>query len=185
MARRLVCLPAAVAVTGGSGLTGGPAAPGPDAPGGGRTPSAAPSPPSTPATSSPPPQGPVTLSFAGDVHTAGRLTERFQQPETALAPVAPLLGRADLTVVNLETAVTDRGTAEDKSFTFRAPPSVFDALRVAGVDVVTMANNHGVDFGLVGLAESLEASRQRNFPVVGIGADDTAAFAPHLAAVHG
>src|SRR3954452_15053950 len=123
MARRLVCLLAAVAVTGCSGVTGGSAAPGADATAGGRTISAAPSPPSTPATSSPPPQGPVTLSFAGDVHTAGRLTERFQQPETALAPVAPLLGRADLTVVNLETAVTDRGTAEDKSFTFRAPPS--------------------------------------------------------------
>jgi poly-gamma-glutamate synthesis protein (capsule biosynthesis protein) len=99
--------------------------------------------------------------------------------------VAPLLNGTDLTMVNLETAVADRGTAEDKSFTFRAPPSVFDALRIAGVDVVSMANNHGVDFGLVGLAESLEASRQRNFPVVGIGADDTAAFAPHLAVVHG
>jgi len=125
------------------------------------------------------------LSFAGDVHTAGRLTERFQQPETALAPVAPLLGRADLTVVNLETAVTDRGTAEDKSFTFRAPPSVFDALRVAGVDVVTMANNHGVDFGPVGLADSLDAARQRGFPVVGLGADDAAAFAPYLVMLRG
>src|SRR3954462_875280 len=185
MARRLVCLPAAVAVTGGSGLTGGPAAPGPDATAGGRTTSAAPSPPSTPATSSPPLQGPVTLSFAGDVHTAGRLTERFQQPESALAPVVPLLEGSDLTVVNLETAVTDRGTAEDKSFTFRAPPSVFDALRVAGVDVVSMANNHGVDFGPVGLTDSLDAARQRGFPVVGLGVDDTAAFAPHLVTVRG
>ncbi len=125
------------------------------------------------------------MSFAGDVHTAGRLTERFQQPETALLPVAPLLAGADLTVVNLETAVTDRGTAEDKSFTFRAPPSVFDALRVAGVDVVSMANNHGVDFGPVGLDDSLDAARQRGFPVVGLGADDTAAFAPYLVTLRG
>jgi poly-gamma-glutamate synthesis protein (capsule biosynthesis protein) len=125
------------------------------------------------------------LSFAGDVHTAGRLTERFQQPETALAPVAPLLNGADLAVVNLETAVTDRGTAEDKSFTFRAPPSVFDALRVAGVDVVSMANNHGVDFGPVGLADSLDAAQQRRFPVVGLGPDDTTAFAPYLLTLRG
>ena len=127
----------------------------------------------------------MTLAFAGDVHTAGRLAERFEHPETALAPVAPLLAGADLTMVNLETAVTDRGIAEDKSFTFRAPPSVFDALRVAGVDVVSMANNHGVDFGPVGLADSLEAGRQRDFPVVGIGADDAAAYAPYLATVDG
>ena len=179
MAHRLVCLVTALAVTGCS------AAPGSGAVAGGRTTSAAPSQPSAPATSSPPPPRPVLLSFAGDVHTAGRLTERFRQPETALLPVAPLLGRADLTVVNLETAVTDRGTAEDKSFTFRAPPSVFDALRVAGVDVVTMANNHGVDFGPVGLTDSLDAARQRGFPVVGLGADDTAAFAPHLVTLRG
>ena len=179
MARRFVCLIAALAVTGCSST----AEPGTTA--GGRTTSEAPPEPSAPATSSPPAQGPVTLGFAGDVHTAGRLTERFLQPETALAPVAPLLEGADLTVVNLETAVTDRGTAEDKSFTFRAPPSVFDALRVAGVDVVSMANNHGVDFGPVGLADSLDAARQRGFPVVGLGADDTAAFAPYLVTLRG
>ena len=138
-----------------------------------------------PTPSGPPPEGPVTLAFAGDVHTAGRLEERFRQPETALAPVAPLLDGADLTMVNLETAVTDRGTAEAKSFTFRAPPSVFDALRTAGVDVVSMANNHGVDFGPVGLTDSLEAARQRDFPVVGIGADADAAFDPHLTTIRG
>jgi poly-gamma-glutamate capsule biosynthesis protein CapA/YwtB (metallophosphatase superfamily) len=179
MARRLVCLVAALAVTGcstGSG-SGGTAA--------GPTTSSAPAQPSAPAATPPPEQGPVTLGFAGDVHTAGRLTERFQQPETALAPVAPLLAAPDLTVVNLETAVTDRGTAEDKSFTFRAPPSVFDALRVAGVDVVSMANNHGVDFGPVGLSDSLDAARQRGFPVVGLGVDDTAAFAPYLVTLRG
>jgi poly-gamma-glutamate capsule biosynthesis protein CapA/YwtB (metallophosphatase superfamily) len=179
MARRLVCLIIALAVTGCSA----PADSGATA--GGSATSGDPSEPSAPASSSPPPEGPVMLSFAGDVHTAGRLTERFRQPETALAPVTPLLGRADLTVVNLETAVTDRGTAEDKSFTFRAPPSVFDALRVAGVDVVTMANNHGVDFGPVGLADSLDAARQRGFPVVGLGADDAAAFAPYLVTLRG
>jgi poly-gamma-glutamate synthesis protein (capsule biosynthesis protein) len=152
----------------------------------GRPPAATAAPPaSTTTTASPLPEGPVTLAFAGDVHTAGRLAGRFEHPETALAPVAPLLAGADLTMINLETAVTDRGTAEDKSFTFRAPPSVFDALRVAGVDVVSMANNHGVDFGPVGLADSLQAARQRDFPVVGVGADDAAAYAPYLTKVDG
>jgi poly-gamma-glutamate capsule biosynthesis protein CapA/YwtB (metallophosphatase superfamily) len=179
--RRLVCLIAAAAVTGcsmgpGAGDTAG-------APTTSEAPSAATAPSAT--TSGPPPEGPVTLGFAGDVHTAGRLTERFQQPETALAPVAPLLSGVDLAVVNLETAVTDRGTAEDKSFTFRAPPSVFDALRVAGVDVVSMANNHGVDFGPVGLTDSLDAARQRGFPVVGLGTDDTAAYATYVVTVRG
>lgn len=181
MARRLVCLIAALTVTGCS------AAPEPRSTTAERTTSESPSQRPAPTFSSSPPEPrPVVLAFAGDVHTAGRLTERFrQQPETALASVGPLLGSADLTVVNLETAVTDRGTAEDKSFTFRAPPSVFDALRVAGVDVVSMANNHGVDFGPVGLVDTLDAARQRGFPVVGLGVDDTAAFAPHLVTIRG
>jgi poly-gamma-glutamate synthesis protein (capsule biosynthesis protein) len=127
----------------------------------------------------------VTLAFAGDVHTAGRLAERFEHPETALAPVAPLLEGADLTMVNLETAVTDRGAAEDKSFTFRAPPSVFDALRVAGVDVVSMANNHGVDFGPVGLADSLEAAGSGTSRWSASAPTTPAAYAPYLATVDG
>jgi poly-gamma-glutamate synthesis protein (capsule biosynthesis protein) len=178
---RLVPLLAALALAGCSvGAAGGDT-------GGASATAAAPSSTSAPARtpSTPPPEGPVTLAFAGDVHTAGRLVERFSQPEAALAPVAPLLNDADLTMVNLETAVTDRGTAEDKTFTFRAPPSVFDALRIAGVDVVSMANNHGADFGPVGLGDTLEASRQSNVPVVGLGVDDTAAFAPYLTTIRG
>jgi poly-gamma-glutamate capsule biosynthesis protein CapA/YwtB (metallophosphatase superfamily) len=62
---------------------------------------------------------------------------------------------------------------------------VFAAPLTAGVDVVTMANNHGVDFGPVGLADSLDAARQRGFPVVGLGADDAAAFAPYLVTLRG
>jgi poly-gamma-glutamate synthesis protein (capsule biosynthesis protein) len=180
VARRLVPILVVLALTACSATDGGDTRRAPAATAG-PSGTSAPAPP----TAGPPPEGPVTLAFAGDVHTAGRLEERFRQPETALAPVAPLLAGADLTMVNLETAVTDRGTAEDKSFTFRAPPSVFDALRVAGVDVVSMANNHGADFGPVGLADSLEAARQRHFPVVGVGADDAAAYAPYLTTVDG
>ncbi len=130
-----------------------------------------------------PATGPVTLSFAGDVHFEGVSRAALGG---GLGPIAPLLGRADLTVVNLETAVTSRGTpAAGKEFTFRAPPTAFDALRAAGVDVVTMANNHGLDYGQVGLADSLSAARAAGMPVVGAGADEDAAFAPHTATVRG
>jgi poly-gamma-glutamate synthesis protein (capsule biosynthesis protein) len=88
-------------------------------------------------------------------------------------------------MVNLETAITTRGTAERKDFTFRAPPSAFRALRAAGVDVVTQANNHGLDYGQVGLADSLAAAHAAHFPVVGIGKDATEAFHPWRTTVHG
>ena len=53
-----------------------------------------------------------------------------------LAPLGPLFDGADLTVLNLETAITERGTPVDKEYTFRAPPAALDALAGAGVDAV-------------------------------------------------
>ncbi|MET0966722.1 MAG: CapA family protein, partial [Nakamurella sp.] len=90
-----------------------------------------------------------------------------------------------LTIVNLETAITTGGTAEPKSFTFRAPPAALTALQAAGVDVASMANNHGADYGATGLQDTLAAIAATGFPVIGIGADDTAATAPYRANIKG
>ncbi len=83
----------------------------------------------------------VTLAFAGDVHFSDRTAGLLADPATAFGPIASVLTSADLAMVNLETAVTDRGTPEPKQFHFRAPAAAFDAVRAAGVDVVTIANN--------------------------------------------
>lgn len=129
----------------------------------------------------------VTLAFGGDVHFEGRLASRLAaDPDTALAGLKPLLDDADLAMVNLETAITTRGTATPgKTYTFRAPPTAFQALKASGIDVATMANNHGLDYGPVGLADSLAAIQQTAFPVVGIGADVADALTPYRATVKG
>lgn len=132
--------------------------------------------------------GPVTLAFAGDIHFEGQLRARLDDPATALAPIAAQLGAADVTVVNLETSLGTRGTSEPKRYTFQAPPTALTALAGAGVDVVTMANNHGLDFGAAGLADTLAAASGQARPrldVVGIGADAAQAFAPAVAYVRG
>ena len=129
---------------------------------------------------------PVTLAFGGDVHFEGAVGSRLAaNPSTALGPVAGVLRRADLAVVNLETAITERGTPAAKEFTFRAPPSALTALKAAGVDVATMANNHGQDFGVVGLRDSLAAASRAKLPVIGIGRDADEAFRPYRVTVKG
>jgi poly-gamma-glutamate synthesis protein (capsule biosynthesis protein) len=80
-------------------------------------------------------------------------------------------------MVNLETAITTGGIPQDKAFHFRAPASALTALRDAGVDVATMANNHAADYGAPGLSDTLAAIAASHFPVIGIGADDAQAFA--------
>ena len=130
--------------------------------------------------------GAFTMAFAGDVHFAGRVGTRLaHDPATVFGQAAPGLRRADLTMVNLETAITTGGLQQNKLFTFRAPPSALTALRDAGVDVATMANNHGADYGTPGLRASLAAERSAHFPVIGIGADIEAAFAPYRTTLDG
>ncbi|HEV3497511.1 MAG TPA: CapA family protein [Actinomycetes bacterium] len=129
---------------------------------------------------------PVTLAFGGDVHFEGAIESRLSaNPATTFGPIANVLRRADLAVVNLETAITERGTPAPKDFTFRAPPSALTALKGAGVDVATMANNHGQDFGVAGLRDSLAAARAAKFPVVGVGRNADEAYRAHTVTVKG
>ncbi|MDQ3380428.1 MAG: CapA family protein [Actinomycetota bacterium] len=129
---------------------------------------------------------PVVLAFGGDVHFEGVLESKLSADASSLlAPIAPVLGEADIAVANLETAVTNGGAATAKTFVFRTPPSAFEALRGGSIDVVSMANNHGMDFGEAGLRDSLAAAKRYRFPVIGIGLDGRRAYAPYRATVRG
>ena len=127
----------------------------------------------------------ITLAFAGDVHFTGRTRLLLADPATAFGPVAAVLRSADFAAVNLETAVTDRGTPQPKTYHFRAPVTAFTALRAAGIDLVTMANNHALDYGQAGLADTLAAARAARFPYVGIGTSAAAAWAPYVTTIKG
>jgi poly-gamma-glutamate synthesis protein (capsule biosynthesis protein) len=102
--------------------------------------------------------GTLTLAFGGDVHFEDYLRSVARDPH-GLDRLRSTLGAADLSMVNLETAITERGTRIGKEFHFRTPASALDTLAGAGVDAVTMANNHGADFGSVGLRDTLAAKR--------------------------
>ena len=132
----------------------------------------------------------VTLGFAGDVHFQLHLAALLDHPRGALGPIARALRRADVTMVNLESAITNGGARDPKElevpsdrYWFRAPPAALDLLERAGVDVVTMANNHGADYGADGLADTLRAARRSPIPVVGVGRDRGAALTPYRVTV--
>lgn len=99
---------------------------------------------------------------------------------------ADVLRGADLTIGNLETSIAVGGTSANQQFVFRSPPASVDALRAAGFDAVSMANNHGLDYGEDGLQERLVVARaQPDHFIIGIGADVDEAFAPFTAEVKG
>ena len=128
----------------------------------------------------------VTIAFGGDTNFEAAAGDRLAaDPASVLAPFAGVLGAADLAVVNMETAIGTGGTPADKEFVFQAPASALEAFRAAGVDVVSAANNHGMDFGVESLQETLAAEQASGFPIVGIGLDEAEAYAPFVAEVRG
>lgn len=130
---------------------------------------------------------PITIAFVGDINAERSLATRLQaSPDEFVGPFADLLLGADLAVGNLEAAIATGGAPAPKEFTFRAPPDILDALEAGGLDVVSLANNHGVDFGTGGLAETLAAKSARgDGMVIGVGNDDDEAYAPFVADVGG
>lgn len=130
------------------------------------------------------PSGTLTLAFAGDVHFYERTQARLGV-DPALGPMAKALSAADFSMVNLETAITSRGTPQPKTYHFRTTPAALTALQRSGIDAVTMANNHAVDYGPQGLADSLAAKAHSPIPVVGIGADAAEAYRPYTTTVNG
>jgi poly-gamma-glutamate synthesis protein (capsule biosynthesis protein) len=125
--------------------------------------------------------GTAVLAFGGDVHFAGAAAAHGPDLGSAFG----VLAGADLGMVNLETAITTRGTPGPKQYVFRAPPEDLVLLRKAGVDLVTVANNHGMDYGRTGLLDTLAAAKSAQLPLIGAGHDAAAAYAPYTTTVHG
>jgi poly-gamma-glutamate capsule biosynthesis protein CapA/YwtB (metallophosphatase superfamily) len=88
---------------------------------------------------------------------------------------------ADLRVLNLECCVSDRGHPRDapgRPFHFRAPPAAVEVLTELGVDCVTLANNHALDYGHEALCDTLDHLRRAGIQVVGAGRNQTEARTP-------
>lgn len=87
--------------------------------------------------------------------------------------------RPDVRLVNLETAITADGCFwPDKEIHYRMHPANLVALKAAGVDVCTLANNHVLDFGRQGLLDTTQALDEAGIARCGAGADIREARTP-------
>lgn len=118
----------------------------------------------------------IVLLFAGDVYLSDHVLNAYNNAggihgvldEGIRAEIAA----ADIFMVNQEFPFTDRGTAaEDKQYTFRLPPEKVSMFHEMGIDIVTLANNHILDFGEVGLLDSCETLDHAGIRYVGGGPD--------------
>lgn len=100
----------------------------------------------------------TTLMFTGDVLFANSFKTNYDAGGIDAVidnGMKELLVNADITMVNEEFPFSNRGTQmEDKQYTFRTDPSYAAALKEMGVDVVTLANNHILDYGREALSDT-------------------------------
>jgi poly-gamma-glutamate capsule biosynthesis protein CapA/YwtB (metallophosphatase superfamily) len=128
---------------------------------------------------------PVRLNFVGDI----MLARNYDNPgglidtlgvDGIFDPTLPYMGdAADLTVANLECPLTAQGTPHPtKPIVFRGKPRNAEGLAHAGIDVLSQANNHATDYGLVGLRETQDSLWAHGILFSGAGANAYEAFRP-------
>jgi poly-gamma-glutamate synthesis protein (capsule biosynthesis protein) len=120
------------------------------------------------------------IAAAGDL-MLGRGAEAVlirEGPAGLFGDAAAPLRDADLTVLNLEGAVSSRGEPAAKTYTFRFSPASAAALGGAGIDLVLLANNHAFDWGAAAFADTLLHLEQAGVGVAGAGRDEEAAARP-------
>jgi len=121
-------------------------------------------------------QGATRLVAAGDWFALGRIPEPVRsRPDTAA--VLNELKAADIAFVNLEAPLTTRGLRAEKQNTLRADPGQVEDLLLSGVDIVSLANNHMLDYGADGLADTLAVLERTGVKQVGAGPNLEAARA--------
>lgn len=134
----------------------------------------------------------VSFAVAGDVipHEAVRAAAAAEgsdvQGWTALfSDVADIFASADFGFVNMETPVAPNHSKGSKPFMFDAPVALPQALKASGIKIVSFANNHVMDQGWAGFAETREHLRETGLLFAGTGDNAASTFQPVFTEAHG
>lgn len=125
----------------------------------------------------------LTIAAGGDVigdRDVGTFIDKHGG-DAVLAGVAPLLRESQVAFINLESPLSNKGARNAaKEVTFRGRPALVQGLHTAGVDVVSLANNHALDWGSKALVDTVARLDAAGIAHAGAGGNLAAARAPAL-----
>lgn len=136
----------------------------------------------------------TSITFIGDTLLGGDAQETLDREGYAYAfeGLVPLLADTDLLVANHEGPITPADRRATKGYNegkkrrwYRARPESVRALVEAGVGVVSLANNHVLDFGLEGLADTIDSLDAAGISHCGAALDARDAYTPAVVTVRG
>ncbi|SHO49795.1 CapA family protein [Anaerocolumna xylanovorans] len=148
-----------------------------------------PAPSATPAPADTEEEKDINLFFAGDIYLSDAVAGIYKKQGIEGIVDNKLLAAmkdADIAMVNQEFTFSNRGkAAEDKQYTFRVNPDYVTAFQDMGIDIVTLANNHSMDFGTTALKDSFSTLSAAGISYVGAGNNLSEARNIHYAKEHG
>ncbi len=135
-------------------------------------------------------KGTWTLTAVGDImlgRTVYRKMAAYGDFRHPFLRTASILRSSDLTVANLEGGISDNipQPSDPHTFSFISPTKALTGLRYAGIDGVSLANNHSMNFGQPGLMDTMRALDEYHIAYFGAGANMQRAYAPVILKVHG
>ncbi len=135
---------------------------------------------------------PLTINFVGDVMMGRRLEEPggiipTQGVFALFEPTYEILGlAADITMANLEIPLTNQGEPHPtKSIVFRCAPENVSGLYYGGIDVVTLANNHILDYMEPGIIQTKNILNEAGIQHSGAGMNSYDAYLPAFLSAKG
>lgn len=114
------------------------------------------------------------ISFVGDIYPSDNQVGKAYEKSGDINNVIDkymlnTINQSDYTVGNLECAISDRGTPFDKKYTFRIQPKYTEIIKKAGIDLLTLANNHTLDYGEEALKDTMKNLQKYDIEYMGAG----------------
>jgi poly-gamma-glutamate synthesis protein (capsule biosynthesis protein) len=130
-------------------------------------------------------QAEAIVTFLGDVALGRSMEAQLERygPAYPWQGLSTLLQESDLAVANLECVLSSQGEPLNKRYLIRAHPREGRTLVEAGIGLVTVANNHALDFGQRGLSETLDTLASLGIAAVGAGRSWDEAHRPALVTI--
>jgi len=123
---------------------------------------------------------PLSVIVTGDIMLGGRASKAVAEfgPDYPFEGVLPLFRRAPIVMGNLEGPFAEKSRKQQRNFSYRVDVSLASSLSRAGINVVTLANNHLMDCGRSGVLETLDALSNANVLALGAGTNERTAHEP-------
>jgi len=127
----------------------------------------------------------IVIDFGGDTNGVDQISSFLENGGDPFAGVSKELTSADISVINLETAVTTHVEHQVKNYVFSSNPVILKKAKAAGVDVVNLANNHAGDYQRIGVQDTIKAAEAAGLSVIGAGNSANEAWGAKIFSIRG